>query len=188
MKFEATGLPGLIVIEPDLLADERGYFLESFHTRRYAEAGIADTFVQDNLSRSGRGVLRGLHFQVRWPQAQIVTVVRGRIFDVAVDLRPGSSTFGRWHGLELSDQGPRQLYMPGGFAHGFCVLSEVAELHYKVSRLYDSGDEGGIAWNDPDLAIAWPIGDPLLSARDAAYPRLRELARDQLPQLPDVLP
>jgi len=182
MRVETTLLPGLLVIEPGVFADERGLFFESFQRQRYAEAGIKEEFVQDNLSRSANGVLRGLHFQVRRPQAQIVTVVRGRIFDVAVDLRRGSVTFGKWYGRELSDEGPRQLYMPAGFAHGFCVLSEITDLHYKVTQFYESGDEGGVLWNDPDLAIDWPLRDPRLSARDAAYPRLRELTEAQLPR------
>jgi dTDP-4-dehydrorhamnose 3,5-epimerase len=181
MQIKQTDFAGLLVIEPDCFRDERGFFLESFHWERYRENGIADTFVQDNHSRSCRDVLRGLHFQVKRPQAQIVTVIRGRIFDAAVDLRAGSATFGRWYGIELSDDGPRQLYMAAGFAHGFCVLSEFADLHYKVSRLYDHADEGGLVWNDPDLAIRWPIGDPLVSARDRAYPRLRDLKPECLP-------
>ena len=131
------------MLEPRCFRDERGFFLESFQQARYREAGIADAFVQDNLSRSSKGVLRGLHFQVRRPQAQIVTVVRGRIFDAVVDLRRNSATFGRWFGTELSDDGPRQIYMAPGFAHGFCVLSDIADLHYKVSSLYDAEDESG---------------------------------------------
>lgn len=155
--------------------------MESFSLPRYRELGIDGDFVQDNHSRSVRGVLRGMHFQVKRPQAQIVTVIRGRIFDVAVDLRHGSPTFGKWFGAELSDSGPRQMVMAAGFAHGFCVLSEVADLHYKVTRLYDPQDEGGLAWNDPDVGVAWPIVPTAIGARDAAYPRLRDLARDRLP-------
>jgi dTDP-4-dehydrorhamnose 3,5-epimerase len=181
MQLKQTGLGGLLLIEPRCFRDERGFFLESFHAERYRENGIADTFVQDNHSRSHHGVLRGLHFQVRRPQAQIVTVMRGRIFDVAVDLRPESTTFGRWHGEELHEDGPRQIYMAPGFAHGFCVLSDFADLHYKVSEIYDHADEGGLVWNDPDLAIRWPIGNPVVSARDRTYPRLRELKRECLP-------
>jgi dTDP-4-dehydrorhamnose 3,5-epimerase len=183
MQVKQTGIPGLLLIEPLSFGDERGFFLESFHVERYRNSGIADDFLQDNQSRSRQGVLRGLHFQVKHPQAQIVTVMRGRVFDVAVDLRPDSASFGRWYGVELSDEGPRQLYMPPGFAHGFCVLSDSADLHYKVSRLYDHADEGGIIWNDPDLAIQWPIGDPILSGRDNRYPRLRQLDRAHLPHL-----
>ena len=165
-----------------MFSDERGFFLESYQAARYRAAGITDDFVQDNHSRSSKGVLRGLHFQVRRPQAQIVTVIRGRVFDVAVDLRPTSATFGRWYGVELSDGGPRQLYMAPGFAHGFCVLSDFADLQYKVSSTYDHADEGGLLWSDPDVAITWPIASPLVSTRDAAYPRLRDLQADKLPR------
>lgn len=133
-----------------------------------------------------RGVLRGMHFQVKRPQAQIVTVMRGRVFDVVVDLRPASPTFGRWFGVELSDNGPRQLYMTPGFAHGFCVLSDWADLHYKVSRPYDPGDEGGLFWNDPDVGIQWPIKVPQVAPRDAAYPGIRDLSQAQLPHHPPI--
>lgn len=167
---------GILLIEPRRFRDERGFFLETFQEPRYRAAGIADTFIQDNQSRSSKGVLRGLHFQVRHPQAQIVTVMRGRIFDVAVDLRRSSSTYGRWFGRELSEEGICQIYMAPGFAHGFCVLSDVADLHYKVSQTYDHGDEGGVLWCDPDIGIRWPVEAPLVSRRDSAYPRLRDLA------------
>jgi dTDP-4-dehydrorhamnose 3,5-epimerase len=182
MRVEHTQLPGLLLIEPRCFRDERGFFLESFQAERYRDNGIPDVFVQDNHSRSQKGVMRGMHFQVRRPQAQIVTVMRGRIFDVAVDLRPDSATFGRWYGMELSDEGPRQIYMGPGFAHGFCVLSEVADLHYKVSQIYDQADESGIAWNDPQIGIRWPIDNPVVSNRDRSYPLLRELDRAQLPR------
>jgi len=183
MRVERTDLCGLLLIEPQRYRDERGFFLESFQAERYRDNGITETFVQDNHSRSHQGVLRGLHFQVKRPQAQIVTVIRGRIFDVAVDLRPSSVTFGHWYGVELSDEGPRQLYMAPGFAHGFCVLSEFADLHYKVSRLYDHADEGGLIWNDRDIGIHWPIGNPIVSGRDSAYPNLRQLGRECLPHV-----
>lgn len=182
MKVEETPLPGLLLIEPRCFRDERGFFLESFRRERYQAAGITDDFVQDNHSRSVRGVLRGLHFQIRRPQAQIVTVIHGRIFDVAVDLRRGSATFGRWFGIELSEDGPRQIYMTPGLAHGFCVLSDVADIHYKVSRNYDHADEGGVLWSDPDIGIRWPVTDPMLSVRDASYPRLRDMTAESLPQ------
>lgn len=181
MKIVETSMAGLLVIEPACYRDARGFFLESFQEARYRAAGIAEDFPQDNHSRSARHVLRGLHFQVKRPQAQIVTVVRGRIFDVAVDLRRGSPTFARWFGVELSDEGPRQIYMAPGFAHGFCVLSDMADLHYKVSRQYDAEDEGGLLWSDPDVGVSWPIKRPVLSARDAAYPPLRDLTPDRLP-------
>jgi len=183
MIVEPTDLSGLLLIEPRYFGDERGFFLENYHAERYRDHGITDVFVQDNQSRSRGGVLRGLHFQVRYPQAQIVTVMRGRIFDVAVDLRPDSASFGRWYGVELSDEGPRQLYMAPGFGHGFCVLSEFADLHYKVSRLYDHADEGGVVWNDRDIGIRWPIENPIVSRRDGAYPILRQLDRERLPHI-----
>lgn len=172
-----------MVIEPSLFSDERGFFLESFQTERYRAAGISDDFVQENHSRSAQGVLRGLHFTVKRPQAQIVTVLRGRIFDVVVDLRRKSATFARWFGVELSEEGPRQIYMAPGFAHGFCVLSEFADLHYKVSQFYDHADEGGLLWNDPEIAISWPIDVPSVSKRDGGYPTLRELGRERLPHI-----
>jgi dTDP-4-dehydrorhamnose 3,5-epimerase len=183
-----TGLQGLLLIEPRCFGDERGFFLESYQAGRYAKAGIRDEFVQDNQSRSSQGVLRGLHFQVQRPQAQMVTVLRGRIFDVGVDLRPASPTFGQWYGVELSDTGPRQLYMAPGFAHGYCVLSEMADLYYKVSRYYDPSDEGGVRWNDPDIGIRWPAVTPQLSPRDAAYPLLKELGHERLPHHPPIEP
>jgi dTDP-4-dehydrorhamnose 3,5-epimerase len=183
MRIVETALSGVFIIEPRCFRDERGFFLESFQSPRYRQAGIADNFVQDNHSRSVHGVLRGLHFTVRHPQAQIVTVIRGKIFDVVVDLRKSSETFGRWFGAELSDEGPaRQIYMAPGFAHGFCVLSAVADLHYKVSRTYDHADEDGLLWNDPQVGIRWPIESPIVSARDASYPKLRELDAGRLPQ------
>jgi dTDP-4-dehydrorhamnose 3,5-epimerase len=184
MKISTTPLEGLLVIEPRCFQDERGFFLETYQGTRYREAGILDDFVQDNQSRSAEGVLRGMHFQVHRPQAQLVTVMRGRIFDVGVDLRPGSATFGQWYGVELSDTGPRQIYMSPGFGHGFCVLSQWADLNYKVSRNYDAHDEGGLLWNDPDVGIRWPLATPSVSARDAAYPRLKDLSADALPHRP----
>jgi dTDP-4-dehydrorhamnose 3,5-epimerase len=185
MQIQQTSLAGLLLIEPRCFRDERGFFLESYQEPRYRAAGITDNFVQDNQSRSSKGMLRGLHFQVKRPQAQLVTVMRGRIFDVAVDLRQGSATFGRWFGARLSDEGPRQIYMAPGFAHGFCVLSEFADLHYKVSRIYDHADEGGLVWNDPEIGIRWPIEKPVLSNHDAGYPRLRDITREYLPQMVD---
>jgi dTDP-4-dehydrorhamnose 3,5-epimerase len=181
MTVTTTPLDGILVIEPRCFEDERGFFLETFQDARYAAAGIRDLFVQDNQSRSAQGVLRGMHFQVQRPQAQLVTVMRGRVFDVGVDLRPWSATFGQWFGVELGDRGPRQIYMAPGFAHGFCVLSDWADLHYKVSRRYDAADEGGLRWNDPAINIAWPVDAPRVTARDAAYPLLRELGPAQLP-------
>jgi dTDP-4-dehydrorhamnose 3,5-epimerase len=183
MRVEKTGLEGVLLIEPRRFGDERGFFLESFQAERYRAAGIPDDFVQDNHSRSAQNVLRGLHFTVQHPQAQIVTVMRGRVFDVVVDLRRNSPTFARWFGAELSDEGPRQVYMAPGFAHGFCVLSEFADLHYKVSRIYDPADEGGLLWSDAEIGIRWPISAPIVFERDGRYPRLRELGRERLPHI-----
>jgi dTDP-4-dehydrorhamnose 3,5-epimerase len=186
MDVKQTGFSGLLVIHPKCFRDERGFFLESFQAKRYRDAGIADTFVQDNHSRSRHRVLRGMHFQVKHPQAQIVTVIRGCIFDVAVDLRRGSPNFGQWFGVELSDEGSRQLYMAPGFAHGFCVLSDFADLHYKTSRFYDHADEGGLIWNDPDIGVRWPIASPIVSERDSTYPALRHLNSKSLPHIANV--
>lgn len=187
MRIHETGLEGLWLIEPRRFGDARGFFLESYQRERYAGAGMKAAFIQDNHSRSARGVLRGMHFQVLRPQAQLVTVMHGAVFDVAVDLRPASPTFGRWFGAELSAEvGPQQLYMEPGFAHGFYVMSDVADLHYKVSRYYDHEDEGGVVWNDPDLAIRWPVATANVAARDAAYPMLKALEKRQLPHHPPV--
>jgi len=174
VKVEALPLAGLVAITPRVLADGRGFFLETYREDAYRDAGIADRFVQDNHSRSVRNTLRGLHFQRSPGQAKLVRVVSGRIWDVAVDIRPGSPTFGRWHGIELDAAEHRQLFVPVGFAHGFCVLSEVADVLYKVSSPYDPATEAGFAWDDPEVGIAWPITDPVLSARDRAAPPLRE--------------
>jgi len=181
MIIKTTPLNGLLVIDPKCFQDERGFFLETYQVERYHEAGILDEFVQDNQSRSIKGVLRGMHFQVMRPQAQIVTVMRGHIFDVGVDLRLHSPTFGKWFGVELRDIGYRQIYMAPGFAHGFCVLSEWADLHYKVSQNYMPSDEGGLHWDDLDVGIKWPIDIPTVTARDASYPKLKELTSAQLP-------
>jgi len=181
MEIKTTPLNGLVIIQPDTYIDERGFFLETYQFSRYAEIGIVDKFVQDNQSRSSKGVLRGLHFQSSKPQSQLVTLIRGRIFDVCVDLRSDSNTFGKWFGIELSDNGPRQLYMSPGFAHGFCVLSSWADLHYKVTEEYDSQDDSGVHWNDPDIAIKWPIKEPLVGIRDNKYTNLRDLPISKLP-------
>jgi len=184
LRVVETGFAGLLLVEPQCFRDDRGFFQETFQAQRYRTAGILEDFVQDNHSRSARSVLRGLHFTVQHPQAQIVTVMRGKIFDAAVDLRKSSPTFGRWFGIELSDEGPqRQIYMAPGFAHGFCVLSEIVDLHYKVSGLYDQADEGGLIWNDADLGIQWPIENPIVSARDSAHPTFRQLDRARLPRV-----
>ena len=176
MKVATCPLDGVLLIEPKRFGDERGFFLECYERERYLAAGILEEFVQDNQSRSARNVLRGLHFTRTKPQAQILTVMRGRIFDVLVDVRPGSSTKGRWFGTELTDDGLCQVYMPHGFAHGFCVLSDFADLHYKVSQQYDAVDEAGVRWDDPDIGIQWPVREPIVSSRDRKYPLLRDLA------------
>ncbi len=172
MNIIATDLDGVIIIEPDIFADSRGFFMETYNQDRYKEAGIAGSFVQDNLSCSVKGVLRGLHFQVKRPQAKLVQVVTGEIFDVAVDIRPGSSTFGKWVGVYLSERNKRQLFIPEGLAHGFCVISETAHFLYKCSDFYFQHDEGGIIWSDPDIGIDWPVKDPIVSEKDKQLPRL----------------
>ena len=171
-----TVLDGLILLEPELHGDDRGFFLETFHADRYAELGVTTTFVQDNQSRSRRGTLRGLHFQRIPGQAKLISVVRGRIWDVAVDIRPHSPSFGRYETFELDDAAHRQLYVPVGFAHGFCVQSELADVAYKVSSYYEAAEERGVAWDDPDLGIPWPSTDLIISSRDRANPRFRDVA------------
>jgi dTDP-4-dehydrorhamnose 3,5-epimerase len=175
MRFIPTELPGAVIIEPDVHRDQRGYFLETFHAVKYAAAGIPRVFVQDNHSSSTRGTLRGLHFQLHHPQGKLVRVVEGSIWDVAVDVRPDLPTFGRWTATMLSAENFRQLYIPPGCAHGFCVLSDSAQVQYKCTELYDPADELGIAYDDPELAIAWPITNPLVSERDRHHRRLSEL-------------
>jgi dTDP-4-dehydrorhamnose 3,5-epimerase len=175
VRFVQTGLPGVVLVEPDVHRDARGFFLETFHAARYREGGIAHDFVQDNQSRSQRGTLRGLHAQRQRPQGKLVRAVRGEIFDVAVDIRPGSPTFGKHVAARLSEENFHQLFVPPGFAHGFCVLSEVAEVEYKCTAFYDRADEIGIRWDT--AGIDWPLRDPLLSAKDAALPSLDEVRR-----------
>ncbi|ASL26025.1 dTDP-4-dehydrorhamnose 3,5-epimerase [Azotobacter chroococcum] len=175
MKVIETALPGVLIIEPKVFGDHRGFFLETFQVERYREAGINLPFVQDNHSRSQRGVLRGLHFQRSRPQGKLVSVGRGAVYDVAVDINPQSPTCGRFVGVELNDENHRQLWIPPGYAHGFCVLSEVADFQYKCTELYFPADEGGLIWNDPDVNIPWPLEAPQLSAKDQANPTLREL-------------
>jgi dTDP-4-dehydrorhamnose 3,5-epimerase len=180
MRTVPTDLTGVVLIEPVVHRDTRGFFLETYNERRYREAGITATFVQDNHSRSTRGTVRGLHFQVRRMQGKLVRAVAGEMFDVAVDVRRGSPTFGRWVGAHLSAENFRQIYIPPGFAHGFCVLSDVGEVEYKCTALYEAADELVIAWNDPRIGVEWPTSEPLLSAKDKAAPRLSEVL-DRLP-------
>jgi dTDP-4-dehydrorhamnose 3,5-epimerase len=177
VKVTATDLPGVVIIEPRSVSDERGFFLETFQAERYrALAGISSRFVQDNHSRSRRGVLRGLHAQTSQPQGRLVRAARGEIFDVAADIDPRSATFGRWVGARLSDTNHRQLWIPPGYAHGFVVISEIADCEYKCTDYYHPQSEIGVIWNDPDLAIAWPIEDPILSDKDKRLPTLASLA------------
>ena len=174
MTFEETSLPGVVICTPDVFRDKRGFFQETYHAQRYMEGGIKSVFVQDNRSRSSKGVLRGLHFQLHKSQAKLLTCPRGEIFDVAVDIRRGSPTFGKWVGVLLTEENFRQIYIPAGFAHGFCVLSEIAEINYKCSEFYDRMDDRGVRWNDPGIGIRWPVEDPLLSDKDLAQPLLEE--------------
>ena len=177
IKLTPSNIDGLYVIEPTVFADERGYFMETYNQRDLAEAGLDVRFVQDNQSMSKQGVLRGLHYQICYPQGKLVRVVRGEVFDVAVDLRPDSPTFGQWQGEYLSAENKKQLYIPEGFAHGFYVLSEEAEFCYKCTDYYHPGDEGGIRWNDPDIGVAWPLREDLpltLSEKDQKQPFFRE--------------
>jgi dTDP-4-dehydrorhamnose 3,5-epimerase len=179
-----TSLPGVLILEPRVHEDHRGFFMESYNQRLFAELGITHRFVQDNHSRSVRGVLRGLHYQLRQPQAKLVRATRGRVFDVAVDIRRGSPHFGAWTAAELSEDNRRMMFAPEGFAHGFLVLSEAAEFQYKCSDFYDPSDERGIAWNDPCIAIDWPLGElePILSGRDLAWSTLDHMSDAELPR------
>lgn len=175
-----TEIEDLVLVEPEVHGDERGFLVETFRDDAWKEFGIEAEFVQENHSRSGRSILRGLHFQTSPGQAKLVRCIRGRIWDAAVDLRRDSPTYGRWEGHELDDVRHRQLFVPVGFAHGFCVLSEEADVAYKLSSHYDPKTEAGIAWDDPDIEVEWPITDPILSERDRTTPRLAEIA-DELP-------
>ena len=176
MKISHSKLKGCVIIEPRVFGDDRGFFLETFQAVRYKqEAGIDLPFVQDNHSRSARGVLRGLHFQKTKPQGKLVRVVRGEVYDVAVDIRKGSATFGEWEGVILSEDNKKQFWVPPGFAHGFVVLSDTADFEYKCTDYYDPSDEGSILWSDPDLNIPWPIANPVLSTKDESAKRLVDL-------------
>ena len=176
IKVEKTPIEGLYVIEPTVHTDERGYFEETYNQRDFEEAGLYYTFVQDNQSMSVKGVLRGLHFQKEFPQAKLVRVIRGAVFDVAVDIRKNSPTYGKWYGVELSEDNKKQFLISEGFAHGFVVLSDVAEFCYKVTDFYHPGDEGGIAYNDPDIGIEWPAaGNLIMSQKDQNWPGLSSI-------------
>ncbi|MEW6543793.1 MAG: dTDP-4-dehydrorhamnose 3,5-epimerase [Nitrospirota bacterium] len=178
MQFIETELKGVILVEVDVHKDPRGFFLEICHAKKYAAGGIPGPFVQHNFSKSFQGTIRGLHYQLDHAQGKLVTVVEGKVFDVAVDIRRGSPSFGKWVGFELSVENGRQLYIPTGFAHGFCVLSETAGLIYNCTDFYSPRDERGIIWNDPAIGIRWPLSAPLLSAKDQAYKTLAEMTGD----------
>lgn len=181
MKVQETSLPGVFIIEPDVFGDARGFFMETWNEVRYRELGIAGKFVQDNVSLSARGVLRGLHFQHPRAQGKLVYVLQGEVFDAAVDIRNGSPSFGKWAAARLSAENKRQMYVPAGFAHGFCVLSDFALFAYKCTDFYSPQHEGAIRWDDPDIDIPWPLRDVSLSKKDAAAPRLADIARQRLP-------
>lgn len=181
MKFLTTRLPGVLIIEPDVYRDTRGWFVETYHADKYHDGGIPFSFVQDNFSSSVRGTLRGLHAQISQPQGKLVRVTRGEIFDVAVDILRGSPTFASWESVTLSAENFKQIYIPPGFAHGFCVLSDVAEVEYKCTDIYKPGDEIAIAWNDQQIGIQWPLESPILSQKDVAGQSLQVLW-DQLPE------
>jgi dTDP-4-dehydrorhamnose 3,5-epimerase len=178
VKVTPTEIPDVLLIEPDVHRDERGFFVESYQRDRFRKAGIECEFVQDNHARSVKGTLRGLHFQRRPGQAKLVRATQGRVWDVAVDIRPDSDTFGKWVARELSADNHLMLFVPIGFAHGYVVLSDVAEFQYKCSWLYVPDQEAGFRWNDPDVGVEWPIADPILSKRDQESPRLRDLYPD----------
>ena len=182
MRIVETGLPGVLIVKPRIFGDARGYFLETFQAPRYRDAGIECEFVQDNLSMSSKGVLRGLHLQEPEAQDKLVYVVSGAVFDVAVDVRVNSPSFGKWVGEELNAENAHQLFIPRGFAHGFCVLSETVLFAYKCSNAYSAENEMTISWNDPDIGIAWPEEDPVLSERDLRGRSLREIPPAELPQ------
>lgn len=177
MQFEQKNIPGVLLCKPDVYRDDRGLFQETWHAEKYRSAGIDCKFVQDNRSVSGKGVLRGLHFQLKKPQAKLVSCIHGSVYDVAVDIRSGSPTFGAWTAAELTEENAHQMFIPVGFAHGFCVFSERAEIIYKCTELYDPSDDRGLLWNDPRIAVEWPIDKPLLSDKDKNQPLLDDLER-----------
>ena len=187
MKIVKTSLEGVFIIEPAVFLDNRGFFMESYHQERYRQSGIEPIFVQDNLSYSVRGTLRGLHYQHPHEQDKLVQAVKGEVFDVAVDIRLGSPTFGQWVGTRISEENRRQLYIPEGFAHGFCVLTKTALVMYKCSDVYAPDSEGGIPWSDPDLEIEWPVKAPMLSKKDSKYPFLKDLPAERLPCYEDIV-
>ena len=186
MKVIETKLPGVILLEPEVYADDRGYFFETWNQKRYEAVGIRESFVQDNVSFSQKGILRGLHFQNPQSQGKLVQVMAGAVMDVAVDIRLGSPSFGQWAGTVLSGENHRQMYIPPGFAHGYCVTSETAFFSYKCTDFYNPATEHGIIWNDPDLSIDWSVHEPILSSKDAGYSRLKDLSPDTLPHFGEL--
>ncbi len=181
MKIIDTSLKDLLIIAPEIFEDNRGFFMESFHKKKYADGGIFNDFVQDNMSCSVQGTLRGLHYQLPHLQAKIVQVLEGSVIDVCVDIRVGSPTFGKWFKIELSNKNKKQIYIPRGFAHGFCVLSKYAIMMYKCDAFYYPEYDRGILWSDPDLGIEWPVDNPILSDKDMKYSCLKDLNPDELP-------
>ncbi|MBB5360814.1 dTDP-4-dehydrorhamnose 3,5-epimerase [Rhodanobacter sp. ANJX3] len=181
MKVIETTLPGALILEPQVFGDSRGFFYESYHQARYRDAGVLGDFVQTNVSRSAKGVLRGLHYQWPKPQGKLVSVLEGEVYDVAVDIRRGSPNFGQWVGVMLTADNHRHFWIPEGFAHGFCVLSEFATFTYQCTALYDPAADAGVRWNDADIGIDWPVSEPLLSDKDGKTPLLKDIADDRLP-------
>jgi dTDP-4-dehydrorhamnose 3,5-epimerase len=186
LDVQETNLPGVLVATPRVFGDERGFFLQTFQLRQYEQLGIRGPFVQDNHSRSSRGVLRGLHYQLRHPQGKLISVIRGEILDVAVDIRRGSPSFGEWTGVRLSEQNHRQIFVPPGFAHGFCVLSETADIVYKCTEYYTPGDEYGVLWSDPALQVEWDVENPILSEKDRLARPLDQIPPEELPAWDDA--
>ena len=181
IEYTKTDLPGVLLIEPRVFQDSRGFFMETFHQKKYAEAGIDHAFIQDNYSHSTRGTLRGLHYQLEHPQAKLVYVIKGEIYDIAVDIRRGSPGFGKWTGQYLSCKNKQQIFIPEGFAHGFCVISETADVLYKATDLYNPDDEYGVLWSDPTIGIDWPVEVPIVSDKDKQFPGLKEAPEQHLP-------
>ena len=186
MNVIQTDLPGVLIIEPRVFGDERGFFMETWQQQRYAEAGMPERFVQDNISFSRHGILRGLHYQNPQGQGKLVYVLQGEVYDVAVDIRAGSPHFGRAVGITLSAENKRQFYVPPGFAHGFCVTGDAALFVYKCTEFYNPAQEGSVRWDDPQIGIDWPVREPLLSDKDKVAPLLSEISRDKLPQYPST--
>lgn len=175
VRVTSIDIPGVLLFEPAVISDHRGWFFEAYHEQRYRDAGVTEHFVQDNCSRSTRNTIRGLHFQEPQAQGKLVMALEGTVYDVVVDIRKGSPTFGKWYGVALSDKNFHQIYVPPGCAHGFCVTSETATFLYKCTAYYSPKDERGILWSDPTLGIPWPVSEPILSPKDRAYPTLKEM-------------